>query len=71
MKNKTHMEISYAHVIFEKKKNALNSLFSLGDAHGVGFGEDISVSLTGGVGGSLSRICSGTRSLRVMRGGGT
>lgn len=50
--------------------HALNSPFSLGEAQVIGREEATSLSLTGGVGGSLSRICSGTRSLRVMRGGG-
>lgn len=49
----------------------MNSPLSLGEAQVTGPGEDTSASLIGGVGGSLSMICSGTRSLRVMLGGGT
>ncbi len=58
-------------VYTEQQVHTLNSPFSLGEAQVIGPGEGASVSLTGGVGGSLSRICSGTRSWRVMRGGGT
>lgn len=47
------------------------SPLSFGEAQVLGFGEDASWSLTGGVGGSLSRICSGARSLRIMRGSDT
>lgn len=48
-----------------------NPPFSLREAQAVGPGESASVLQSGGVGGSLSRICSGTRSWSLMCGGGS